>query len=373
MIDVRPAGTHAELAAFVDLPYRLHRSNPCWVPPLRLMERHRFDRASNPFFEHADVQFFVAWANGRARGRVAAIDDQAHNAIHADNLASFGFFEAESEAIAKALLARVEQWAAARGRASVRGPQSFSLNETAGLLIDGFDAPPAVLMPYNPRDYAGYLAAAGYDKVKDLYAWSFDLSRDVDPAIAELAERVRQRYGVRIGSPSRARLLDEIPGFLDIYAKAWAGNWGFVPPTAAESMQFARDLKWIADPDFVLWAEVDGVRAACAVAVPDLNQVLSGTSGRLGPALLLKFLRRRRIVDRARLLLLGVLPEYRKLGLYAVLLAELARRAVGTRFRHAEFSWVLEDNTDINQVAERVGAERTKTYRLYQKAIARRT
>ncbi len=367
MIAIRKVVTRADLRAFVDVPYRNYRGDPHWVPPLRFVERRRLDRR-HPFFAHADVDLFLAVDDGRVCGRIAAIDDALHNRTHADNLASFGLFEAESAVAARALLGAAEVWARARGRARMRGPLSLSLNDMAGLLVEGFDGPPAILMPFNPPAYAGYLTDAGYVKAKDLYAWALDLARPLDPAIVLLADRVRDRYQVRIGSATAATIMREIPDFLEIYAQAWAGNWGFVPPTPEEALRFAADLKQIADPSLVLYAEVAGVRAACAVAVPDMNQLLEGTSGRVGPRLIFRFLTRRRRITRARLLLLGVRPEYRRIGLFPLLAAELARRGEG-RFKEAEFSWVLEDNDDINHAAARVGARRYRTYRLFEKAL----
>lgn len=360
--------TAADGRAFVDFPYRRYRGHPYWVPPLRIAERRRFDPRTNAFLAHADVTLLLARDAGDIRGRIAAIVDHRHNEIHGESLASFGFFEAESEAVARALLDAVDR-RVGTGPKKVRGPLSFSLNETAGLLVDGFDDPPSLLMPYNPPEYAGYLAAAGYSKIKDLYAWSLEVDRPLDPAIIDLASRVKARYRVQVTSPTSATLMRTIPTLLDIYSRAWAGNWGFVPPTPAEATQFAEDLKWIANPAFVVLVHVDGVAAACAVAVPDLNQLLATTTGRLGPRLLGRLLFQRRNIDRARLLLLGVLPEYRRLGLYPLLLAELAQRARDARIRRAEFSWVLEDNHDINQVAARTGAVKAKTYRLFEKSL----
>jgi ribosomal protein S18 acetylase RimI-like enzyme len=369
MIRVDAADTRADRRAFLDFPFHYYQGHPYWVPPLRIAERRRFDRRTNPFLSHADVTQLLARDAGTVRGRIAFIDDHRHNQVRGENLASFGFLEAESEPVARALLDAAERQARARRRAHLRGPLNFSLNDAAGLLVDGFNEPPALLMPYNPPEYATYLANAGYAKVKDLYAWTIDLSRPFDRGIIELAERVKSRHAVRVTSPTSRALMQTLPTLVDIYGKAWEGNWGFVPPTPAEATRFAEDLKWIANPDLVLLAQVNGVFAACAVAVPDVNQLLSGTRGRLGLRLIGRLLFGRRGTDRARLLLLGVLPQFRRMGLYPLLIAELAQRAIDAGIRHAEFSWVLEDNADINQVAVRIGAVKAKTYRLFEKSL----
>jgi GNAT superfamily N-acetyltransferase len=370
VIEVREVAGRAALSRFIDFPYQKYRHHPFWVPPLRLSEAPRFDPRKSPFLEHADMQLFLAEEDGQVVGRIAAMDDHAHQAVHRDNLATFGFFEANTAEAALALLQAAERWGRARGRANIRGPLNPSLNESAGLLVDGFDDPPMLLMPYNPPEYADYLTQAGYHKAKDLYAWIYDLGTPKDSRIMELANRVKERHGVVIREIDTKRMDEEIRSYMNMYAQAWKNNWGFVAPTERESAQFASELKQILDPAFVLSAEIGGKRAACIVAVPDLNQVLKGTDGRLLPKGIFRFLFRKRLIDQGRLLLLGVLPEYRSLGLLPVLVHELARRAAGRRYRRVEFSWVLEDNVNINQPAEQGGARRYKTYRLYEKAIA---
>ena len=369
MIEVREVASRAARVEFVDFPYRKYRTHPYWVPPLRLTERERFDRQKSPFLEHADMGLFLAVSDGVTVGRIAAIDDRNHEARHHDNLGAFGFFEANSEPAAHALLHAAEAWVRTHGRTAIRGPLNPSLNESAGLLIDGFDDPPLLLMPYNPPEYADYLAASGYGKVKDLYAWIYDLGPH-NARVAELAERVKRRHQVVVRPIEVGRMEEEIKNFLEIYAQAWQHNWGFVAPTARESAHFASELKQILDPNFVLCCEVHGVRAGCIAAVPDLNQVLKGTDGRLFPSGLIRFLFRRRLIDQGRLFLLGVLPEYQGLGLLPLMVHELAQRASGRAYRRVEFSWVLEDNVDINQPAEQAGAKRYKTYRIFQKALS---
>lgn len=369
MIEVRDVVGRAALAEFVDFPYRKYRGHPFWIPPLRIGERDRFNHKKSPFLAHADMGLFLATDRGATVGRIAAIDDHTHNETHHDNLAAFGFFEANSEATARALLDAAETWARRKGRAVMRGPLNPSLNDSAGLLIDGFDDAPFLLMPYNPPEYATYLERAGYAKVKDLYAWIYELAL-FNPKVAELAERVKKRHQIVVRSIDTKHMEEEIKYFLEIYAKAWKDNWGFVPPTPGEAAHFASELKQILDPEFALCCEVAGRRAGCIVAVPDMNQVLKGTDGKLFPLGVIRFLLRKRLIDQGRLLLLGVLPEYRGLGLLPLMVHELGQRASNRKIRRVEFSWVLEDNVDINQPAEQGGARRYKTYRIYQKALA---
>ncbi len=369
MIDVRPVAGRRDFRAFLDLPYRLNHDDPHWVPPLRLAEKERLTPGKNPFFEHAAHVLLLAWRDGRAVGRIAAFDDELHNQMHGDSVASFGFFEAEDAETTIALASAAEAWGRARGRTNMRGPLNPSLNDQAGLLIDGFDTDPMVMMPHNPPAYARYVEAAGYRKIKDLYAWLYDMVKPVPEVVAHLANRARSRYGITVRRLELKEFSREIDRIREIYCGAWEKNWGFVPPTQNEFRHMASELKQIFDPRGAVIAEVNGQPAACAIAIPDINQALKGTDGRLFPLGLYKLLRRSRYIDQGRLLLLGVLAEFRSLHLYPLLVYELQRQAAGPACRRVEFSWILEDNRDINQPAEAAGAVRYKTYRIYQKAI----
>ena len=356
------------MSEFIEFPFTRYRDDPSWVPPFRAHERARFDRAHHPFYGHATVDLFLARDGAAVVGRIGVIDDRRHNETWRDDLAAFGYFEAAGAEAAYALLAHAESWARARGRSLLRGPLNPSLHDSAGLLVDGFGTPPMLMMPHNPQEYAAYVEGAGFHAVKDLYAWLFEVRDRLPPAIDRLAARAQARHGFTIRAARPERFEAELQRFRTIYSRAWEHNWGFVPPTAEEFRNLAALLEPIADPALVLCAEVAGEPVACAVAVPDVNQLLRGTNGRLWPALWWRLLRRRGLVDQGRLLLLGVLPEHRHRGLYPALLAELWRRA-RHRYRQVEFSWVLEDNDDINVPARAAGAVRYKTYRLYQKPL----
>src|SRR5580765_3813828 len=351
-VDVRPVRGRGELRRFVDYMYERNARDPHWVAPLRISEHERLNPKKNPFFAHADVELLLAWRDGRVVGRIAAIDDRLHQAAHGDNTAMFGFFEAADGETAAALLAAVEAWAKTRGRARVRGPISPSLNEMCGLLIDGFDSDPMLLMPHNPPEYGPQIEAAGYAKVKDLFAWIHDLRRPVPAAFIRGSRRLRDKHGITIRPLNLGEFTREVERLRAIYCTAWERNWGFVAPTAAEFRRIATELKPIFDPRCTVCAEVDGKMIACLVAVPDVNQALKGTNGRLLPLGLIRLLLRKRYISQVRLLLLGIDERHRGLGLYPLLIAEWHAQLRGTPYARAEFSWVLEDNRDINQPAE---------------------
>ena len=354
---------------FIELPYHLYASDPRFVPMLRRDERRRFDARHNPFLEHAEIRLWLAMRGSTVVGRIAAIDDRLHNETHGEQISWFGFFEATDAGVARQLLAVVEDHAAGRGSTAVRGPVNPSLHEAAGLLIDGFDDPPAALMAYNPPTYPVFLDAAGYAKTRDLYSWSLDLTAQLPARIARIADRVRGRYGITVRPVDLSRFDAELEILKVVYRAAWADNWGFVPPTDAEIRQLAVELRPVADPELVLFAEMNGEPVGCAVSIPDVNQVLKRMNGRLFPAGVLHFLRRRQIITRVRMLLLGVLPRVRRLGLYPLLIAEAIDRAARRGYLNGEVGWTLEDNTLINAGIAAAGGTHYKTHRLYEKPV----
>jgi GNAT superfamily N-acetyltransferase len=370
-LTVAPVVTRADLRRFVEMPYTLYSRESQWVPPLRRDEYRRLSAAHNPFLAHADLHLWLARRAGRVVGRIAAIDDRLHDATHEERTTWFGFFEAEDSASAHALLRAVETHASSRGSLIVRGPANPSLNDSVGLLVDAFEHDPYVLMPYNPPAYAGYIESAGYAKAKDLLAWDLDLSRPLGERVRRVSGRMAERHRIRVRpvEMSAAGFARDLGHLKVIYRAAWTDNWGFVPPTDAEIEQLASELKPVIDPDLVLFAECDGRVAGCAVALPDLNQVLKRMRGSLWPFGVFHFLRRRALVTRARVLLLGVLPAYRRRGLYQMLIAELHRRGIANGYTQCELSWTLEDNHLVNAGIEAAGGRRQKTYRLYEKPV----
>lgn len=363
------ATTDRLVREFVELPYRLYRNHPHWVPPLRRDEYNRLSPKHNPFLEHADIALWIAMSGGRVTGRIAAIEDRLHNETHAERMGFFGFFEACDQATARSLLAAAEQWARDRGCAALRGPVNPSLNESAGLLVQGFDEDPYILMPYNPAEYADYVLGCGYTKAKDLIAWDLDATRPLGPRIERLADRLRRRSDIVVRRVNMRSFDSEVKVLQQVYGAAWEKNWGFVRPTDAEIRQLAVDLKPIIDPDLVLFAEMDGRPVGCTVSIPDANQVLRRMNGGLFPFGILHFLRRKSIISRARVVMLGIVPEARKSGLYALLISELHRNGVRNGMTRAELSWTLEDNDDVNNGIEAAGGRRYKVYRLYEKPV----
>ena len=372
---VTPVGGRAGLDAFIRLPWRIYRGNPNWVPPLLRLQGELFDPKRNAFYQHADVQLFLARRGGEVVGRLSAHIDHEHNRYHQERTGFFGFFECENDPdAASALLAAAESWLRERGMDRVRGPLSFSVNSEVGLLVDGFDSPPVILMPYSQPYYMELLEQCGYEKAKDLYAWRW--ARQPVPAgrPARMAKELRERPEVTVRRAEMRRFNEEVRTILGLYNDAWSENWGYVPATEAEAEQMARDLRLIVDPAIVPVVEIDGKPAGVAMAVPNVNEAIRDLNGRLFPFGFIKLLWRLKVrrVKTGRLLLLGVKKEFRTrqyAGLGYLLCDEMYRGATERGYKWAELSWTLEDNGLINSLVTKVGAEHYKTYRIYEKAL----
>ena len=368
-LSVEPVSSKRELSEFIDLPYQKYRDDDNWVPPLRIGQFELLDEKKNPFWQHADKRLFLARRGANVVGRVAFIDDHAHNSVHPENVAFFGFFEAQDQEVAEALLATVESEAEARGRAAVRGPLNPSMNDGSGFQIDAFDERPYVMMPQNPREYPCWLERVGYAKVKDLYSFYFDNRRPIEPRLERIAQRTFKRMGVTV-RPADLKQFDREAEILKrIHTEAWEKNWGNVPYSDAEMDHLANEMKLILNPELVIFAEKDGEPIGLAVALPDINQVFSRFNGRLLPFGIFHLLRRKSIIDRARLVMLGVLPEYRNKGLEMLLIYEIVKRAAANGIVEGECGWTLEDNHAINNAIMAAGGVHNKTYRLYQKEV----
>lgn len=374
-LEVRPVLDWHDRLRFVRLPWRLYRDDLHWVPPLEMERLDFLDPSKNPFFDHAEVELLLAWRDGEVVGRVAAIEDRNYNAFHQARTAAFGLFECVDDlAVARALLDAVRRWARARGLETLLGPINLSTNYEVGLLVDGFAAPPYLMMPYNPRCYAALLEGCGLKKEKDLFAWERSAATPPPERIARLGDKVRRAGGVTVRSLRMARFAEEVARIQAVYNAAWELNWGFVPMTDAEFEKLARDLRPVVVPELVLLAEADGEPVAFSLTLPDLNQALRHVGGRLTtaglPIGLARLLWYQRRIDRVRLMALGVKAGWRRRGVDALLVLETMRRTHDLGYAGGEVSWTLEDNHLINRVIESTGCRLSKVYRVYQGATA---
>lgn len=366
-VDVVRVDDAKTLRQFVDLPYWLHRDDRYWVPPLRIAQKELLNQRKHPFYAHAEMQCFVARKEGRTVGRVAAIVDHNYNEFQREEGGAFGFFESVDDfEVASGLMQAARAWLVERGAKVIRGPFNPSTNYECGMLVEGFDSSPYVMMTHNPRYYPALMERLGLRKAKDLLAYA----RRVSDVTLEKAERVANKAlemnRVKVRPIRMKAFQEDVELVWKVYNAAWERNWGFVPMTREEFLHEAAEMRQILVPDLVLLGEVRGQVVGFALALPDINQALRHAGGRLFPWGLLKILYYQRKIRNIRVVALGVVEEFRATGVAAGFYAELNRNARRLGYVEAEMSWILEDNALMNRSLKAMGARHYKTYRIYE-------
>ena len=367
--------TKSDIGRFLDVAENLYRNDPNWVAPLR-SDVAKVLSDENPFFRHAEMQLFVARRGGADVGRIAAILDRGHNEFHGEKTAFFGFFESENDPeTAGLLLDAAALWGRERKMKVLRGPANPSLNDEAGLLVDGFGSPPVFMMTYNPPYYVQLLEGAGFRKAKDLLAYWFDVGPKPFERLTRLVDRLRRREpDVVVRSITKKSLAADLSAVREVYNAAWEKNWGFVPMTGDEMDFMAGRLKPLLDAKFVFLGEKrrpDGSLEPIAflMAMPDYNVAVAATRGRLLPFGWLKFLLAQRKIKTLRVLTLGIKREYRMRGINAVMFESGLRAALERGLTGVEVSWLLEDNDVIINTVKMWGGRLYKTYRMYDRDL----
>jgi GNAT superfamily N-acetyltransferase len=375
-VSIRPVRTKGDLKRFVKVPFRLHRESPQWVAPL-IFERMEFlNRDKNPYFEHAEVELFIAEREGQPVGRISAQVDARWDEFQGGRDAIFGFFEAVEDAeVAAALFAAVRDWARGQGRERILGPMDFTTNDEVGILIDGFDRRPMILEPWHPPYYRGLIEAEGFDKTMDVLMWELNFGdlkdgERFDPAIHAAAEKALREEGIEIRNMRKRDMANEVRRFMEVYNEAWGDNWGFVPVTDAEADFQAKNLKQVIAEDWAYMAEKDGEVVGAALTLPDINQVMARLNGRLLPFGWLRFLLGKGKIDRLRVFALGVKHDYQHTGVGAGLyLKHLETAAKPGAIKGGEMGWILETNEPMNRAMEGMGGKIVKRYRLFEQQL----
>jgi hypothetical protein len=364
----------AGLRRFLRVPYRIYRGDPHWVAPL-LSDRHLVLGRDNPFFDHAQGALWVAARDDRDIGSVAGIIDDHHNARYGERTAFFGFFESVDDvAVSRSLVDAVRGWARARGMTRLLGPMNPSINEECGLLVEGFHAPPVVMMTYNPPYYAALLAGAGFKRCKDLLAYDVPIDETQQARLDRLAARVLDRAGgITVRPVDKRAMARDVARIQEVYNAAWEDNWGHVPMTGAEIEFMAKRLTPLVEEQFVRLAETpEGTPVAFILGVPDVNEALGRLRGRLlSPrfALVLPYLARLKRPRFTRVIALGVKREYRQRGIEAALIAPCLRAMRRAGYQRCELSWILDDNTRIRGVTDIFRGTIYKRYALYEGCV----
>lgn len=361
--------TEAEKKQFLQFPYTHYRGDQYWVPPLLMEQKKLLDTRRNPFYKQAEIALFLAEQDGKPAGRIAAIIDHRFNEFHGTRTGFFGFFDSTDSRQVTSLLIRVcSDWLREKGMTRLLGPANPGMMDEVGILVEGFDKYPTIMMPWHKPWYDRLLTEAGLEKAMDLYAFEVDHQTVNRERVRRAMEIVRKRVpGLQIREINLRKIDQEVRIIRDIFNEAWKDNWGFIPLTQEELDALGKDLKMIVDTRIAHVAEVDGKPVGFSIALPDYNQVFRRMNGRLMPLGIFKLLWYRRKIDRIRTALMGILPEWRGKGIDALLHQQTIDNDAG--YRSAELSWILEENVEMVRVAERIGAVRSKTYRMYQKDL----
>ena len=353
---------------FFQLPWRLYKGDPNWIPPLRTNQMELLNYKSHPFYDTNRIQTFVAMRDDRPVGRIAAIYNQNHLDRFKDDRGFFGFFECEEDQEAtNGLLDAAHQWLKDQGLQNMRGPMNPSMNYECGMLIEGFDRPPTFMMTYNPPYYPQQMEQYGLHKAQDMFAFygRIDMLDDMDEKMRFMFRAVIERFDVKMRIIDKKRFYDDVRMFLDIYNQSLGGSWGFVPMTDGEIEHASKGLKQLIVPELSQVAEVDGRAVGAVFAMLDYNPRIKKIDGRLFPFGFIRLLWNRKTISRMRLLSTNVIPEFQKWGLGLVLTGTLLPIALERGITEGEFSWVLESNQLSRKTLERGGASREKTYRIY--------
>jgi GNAT superfamily N-acetyltransferase len=372
VLNVIPLNRHAaaDRRRFIRLPFALYREDPHWVPPLN-QAQHRLLSNHEPFYEHGDVQLFLAVRAGRDVGRVAAIENRHHNEFQQDKTGFVGFFECEHDGeAAQGLFNAAGNWLKTKNLNRMRGPVNLSTNHTVGLLVAGEPGPPMVDMTYNPRYYEELFLKAGFIKVMDVVAHALDIKTPAAiDRLKKLSARIEARNNITTRSLDLTHFEQEIEILEAIYNSAWEKNWGFVPLTRKEFHHLAKDLKMVVDPDLVRLVFVDGKPAGFLAAIFNLNEILIRLKGKLFPWGIFKIILGRSKIKSLRLLLLGIIKEYRHRGLETVLYHHALQHALVRGYTWCENSWLLETNRQVIQASEFMGGREYRRYRILEKAL----
>ena len=375
-ITIREASSRAAVSAFLDVPFAVYAGDRNWVPPLYFERHEHLSPKKNPYFDHADVSLFVAERDGKPVGRISAQIDRLHIERYKDATGQFGFLESPDDAdIFRALTNTAEAWLKGRGMARVQGPFSFSINDETGLLIDGFNTPPSMMMGHARPHHARHLDALGYVKAKDVIAYDYDCRKALPRAMQAMVDKAKASGELTVRAFSKKHLARDLDIVISIFNDAWQENWGFVPMTSAEITALGNNLKMLVKDDFIAIAELNGEPAAMAITLPDINGWIHDLNGRLWPTGWTKVAYRLLAKPPAavRMPLMGVKRRHHGTPMGAALALSVIDRTrayhVSRGTMRAELSWILEDNLPMRRMIEALGGVAYKTYRVYEKAL----
>ena len=370
-VRVFPVKKRRDVKRFVKFPFSLYENDQCWVPPLISDQMKFFNPTKNPYYGHSEVRLFLAERDGRIVGRITAHTNKQHNVFHEDRVGFFGFFECiNDQEVAKELFRTASDWLQKRGCDTIRGPLNLSVNDECGLLVDGFETSPFIMMPYNHQYYEELILSAGFRKSKDLYAYHM-ISDRMPERLQRFADIIARKEEVTVRSLAKTKkeLKNDLETIFTLYRSAWERNWGFVPMTNKEFDHLVKTLLPIVDPDLVFIAYYQQKPVGFSVALPDYNIILKKMNGHVFPLGFFYALYYKNRIKRLRVLVMGLLKEYQKRGIDGLFYYHTTKNGFEKGYNEGEFSWVLEDNIEMNNVAQKLGATIHKTYRIFDKGL----
>ena len=370
-VTIKKVSTKSELNQFIKFPWKIYKDDNYWVPPLLMEQKTLLSKQKNPFFKFATTEYFLAHQKNELVGRIAVVKNDLHLKYHSDDTGQFGFFECiDDQEVANALFDAAKNWMKEKGLKNMNGPANPSSNDIYGMLVEGFDDSPRLLMPYNPEYYINLCENYGMKKAKDLFAWKIENEKLMESEkLRRGQELVRKRYNLKISQLDMKNFQDDLEKFKYVYNKAWAPNWGFVPLTEEQIDAMAKDMKPLAEPSLVLFGEIEGKLIGAALVMLDYNFIFKSMNGRLLPFNFIKLFTQKKKIKWARILTLGIIPEYQKKGLDTIFYWEIVNRAAEIGIRLGEASWVLEDNDMMNRGLELMNSHRYKRYRIWEHQI----
>lgn len=371
-VELVRVASRGDLERFINLPWALYPRDSLWVPPLKSELRRLLTPGQHPFWEHAERELFLAVRGGKPVGRIAAIVDHKYNEYHREQMGIWGFFEcAQDSAAAEALFSAATKWTSGKGMTFLRGPLNPSTNYEVGMLLDGFDLPPMIMMPWNPPYYLDLVAESGFVKEKDLQSMLLTHQALASTRIEKLANRIRRNNNITLRKGVRNEFDRELSIIKEIYLESWSNNWGFVPMSDGEFAEMGNQLRRLVEPDFVLFVDYENEPAGMVVILPDMNPILKKLNGKIGLTGIFKYLYYRRKLHGLRGILFGIKQKYQRLGLPAIYFDHLNKFLRDQQqYTQFELGWTLEDNNNVNQFEIDVGANVYKKYRIFRKELS---
>jgi hypothetical protein len=369
-VGIVPVSIGSDLDDFINLPWKIYAGNENWVPPLKKAVRRMLDQDRHPFWKFSERVLFLARRGGKTVGRIAGIIDNNYNEFHGEKMGIWGFFECENdpEAAIK-LFAAVENWTRQKGMTFLRGPLNPSTNYEIGMLVEGFQYPPTIMMTYNLPYYIPLVEACGFTKEKDLFALLLEKDDRASARVERLARRIRRNNNISIRNADKRQFESEMAIFKDIYNSAWSSNWCAVPMTDEEVMDMAKEIVQIMDPDLIFFIYYDDQPVGVCLMLPDINPLLKRLNGKIGLLGLLKYLLYKKEITGVRGLAMGFKKSHRKLGLPLVAFDHLMKLWKKKNCKYVELGWNLEDNDDINKFELELGCRIYKKYRIFRKEL----